>query len=687
MSTILLHRGILFFSCLPAFLLSLTAQPQKIQDTAVVKNELKIPADVQFYIDSLHTNLQAAPGGAEKIGLYGKICWAYLGIHQLEIAKQYADSVHLLSHTLKDSAGIMKAAYYYGVIARFRGNHTEALMHLEPNLHYYERKGDSGRVAAVLYQIGIVNSHLGDYEKSLAAYYRLMNIEQKDGNDYSVGYTLNAIGVILKETKKYPDAELLFKKALVIYDTLDEKNDKTYVLVNLGNLYTETHQFEKAKQNYLQALQIYREIGNETGTALSLANIAFLFDKMARYDSALIYHLQGLAIREQLPSKEDLSRSLIGVGLGYSRLRNYDSAIHYSLKALSLVKEIRSKPMLKDVYENLADINASQGNFSKAYNYHVLYSKITDTLLGEQTARQLNELQTKYETAEKDRQIQLLAKEKLLQEQETQRQATLKKGLLTGLLLLGLLVVLLIYIFRQRLKNQKLLALKNNEIRDADYKRQMSELEMKALRAQINPHFLFNCMNSINRMILQGETQNASSYLTKFSKLVRLILENAESPTVSLENEMALLESYIQLEGLRFKGRINYNISIDESIEPESTYLPSMVLQPFVENAIWHGLMHKKEYEKNNIFIGVKEDNDRLLCTIEDNGVGREKAQQLSERSVFRKKSMGMKITEDRLRLLNRENPEQIIRVTDMKDTHNNAVGTRIEINIPVSER
>ncbi|HRP56283.1 tetratricopeptide repeat protein [Agriterribacter sp.] len=679
------HRCILFFSCLPAFLLSLNAQTQKIQDTTAVKNELKIAADVQFYIDSLRAALRAASDDGEKFNLYRKICWAYLDMRELEMAKQYADSVYVLSHKIKDSTCIMRAEYYYGVLARFRGDHNEALMHLEPNLHYFERKGDSGRVAAVLYQIGIVNSHLGDYEKSLAAYYRLMNIEQKEGNDYSVGYTLNAIGAILMETKKYPDAEGLFKKALVIYDSLDEKKEKTYVFINLGNLYTETHQLEKAKQNYGHALQIYREIGNETGIALSLANIAFLFDKMARYDSALIYHLQGLAIRERLHSKEDLSRSLIGAGLGYSRLRNYDSAIHYSLHALALVKEIGSKPMLKDVYENLANIYAAQENFSKAYGYHVLYSKITDTLLGEQKARQLNELQTKYETAEKNRQIILLEKEKQVQEKEAQRQATLKRTFIGGLVLISLLAVLLAYIFRQRLKNQKLLLLKNNEIMESDLKRQMSELEMKALRAQINPHFLFNCMNSINRMILQGETQNASSYLTKFSKLVRLILENAESPTVSLENEMALLESYIQLEGLRFKGRINYNISIDESIEPESTYLPSMVLQPFVENAIWHGLMHKKESEKNNIFIGVKENNDRLLCTIEDNGVGREKARQLSEKSVFRKKSMGMKITEARLRLLSRENIKQIIRVTDMKDTYNKATGTRIEINIPLS--
>ena len=608
-----------------------------------------------------------------------------MGVPRLDLARQYADTVRLIAEQAKDSQGIIKAIYYNGVMSRVGGQFGEALQSLNAYLEYNERHGDSSRVAGVLYQIGSVNTHLGNYDKALAAYYRLIPIEEKDGNDYSVGYTLNAIGIVLKETHKYDDAEKAFNKALLIFDTLDEKRDKTDVLVNLGNLFTETEQLDKAKQKYEEALKIDRQIGKQTGIALSLANIAFLFDKIGNYDSALVYHLKALSIRENLPSKEDLSRSLIGVGRGYRQLKNYSLAKQYLFRGLAKVKESMSKPMLRDVYENLAAVYAAEGDFSKAYNYHLLYSTAKDSVLSDETASRLNELQTKYETGEKDKQIILLANEKQRQQQETQRQATLKKAFIGGLVLVSLLAISLVYIFRQRLANQRMLSLKNEEIKEVNFKRQMSELEMKALRAQINPHFLFNCMNSINRMILRSETDKASSYLTKFSKLVRLILENAEAPMVSLENELALLESYIQLEELRFKGKINYNISVDKSIEPESTYLPSMVLQPFVENAIWHGLMHKEENEKGNISIVVREENDRLMCTIEDNGVGRERARQLGEQSVLKRKSMGMKITEDRLKLLNQDNAQPVIWITDLKDNLDHATGTRIEINIPIS--
>jgi tetratricopeptide (TPR) repeat protein/two-component sensor histidine kinase len=640
---------------------------------------------MQRAIDSLEILARNVTEQKEKIRLYGKVCWNYLLVPRLELARKYADTVNFLAQGSKDSLGMYKAIYYYGVIARAAGEYTEALNYLNSYIDYFQRLGDSSRVAGALYQIGSVQSNLGNYEKSLAAYYRLIPIEQKDKNDYSVGYTLNAIGIILKEIRKYQDAEKVLINALVIFDTLNEKRDKSDVLVNLGNLFTDMGRLAEAKRKYQEALLIDRQIGKQTGIAVSLANIAFLYDKMGTYDSALVYHLEALAIRESLPGKEGLARSLIGVGRGYRQIKNYPLAKHYLLKAHALVTQIMSKPMLRDVYENLAHVYSAEGNSSKAYNYHVLYSAVKDSVLSEQTAAQLNELQTKYETGQKDKQILLLENERQVQQREVEKQAALKKAFVGGLVLVSLLAVLLVYIFRQRLKNQQMLSLKDNEIKEMNFNRQMAELEMKALRAQINPHFLFNCMNSINRMILNGESDRASIYLTKFSKLVRLILENAEAPKVSLGSELALLESYIQLEELRFKGKINYKISVDNSIEPESTYLPSMVLQPFVENAIWHGLMHKEGNEKGNISIVVREENDRLLCTIEDNGIGREKAKQLREKSILKSKSMGMKITVDRLKLLNPDNAEQVIWITDLKDTTNHATGTRIEINIPIS--
>jgi LytS/YehU family sensor histidine kinase len=289
----------------------------------------------------------------------------------------------------------------------------------------------------------------------------------------------------------------------------------------------------------------------------------------------------------------------------------------------------------------------------------------------------------KYETDEKDKTISLLAKEKEIQMKESQRQATLNKAFAVGIFLISLTAILSFYTYRQR----SLLTSKIHEAKEADFKRHVSELELKALRAQINPHFLFNCMNAINVMIGNGHSDHASIYLSKFSKLVRLILENAEAKVVTLESEIELLESYIQLEELRSPGKITHSILVDNSIDTQCTYLASMILQPFIENAIWHGIMHRSGEGKGIISIEIKLQGDALLCTIQDNGIGREQAQQLRDASVLQYKSMGLKITEQRLQLMDKQpnHRYQYINIVDLKDENSRSIGTCVTVTIPIT--
>jgi tetratricopeptide (TPR) repeat protein len=631
--------------------------------------------------DSLLNLLKGTPDTSDKVSIYAKICWDYLSRDLPDSAAFYADSVRLLATELNDSTGIMRAHYYYGIISRLKADYPTALNHLNKYLSYYEHKGDSSRVAGVLYQIGVVQSHYGNYEKSLASYYRSLDIEEADGNYYSVGYTLNVIGIILKETAAYPDAIRTFNQALIIFDSLNALSDKTDVLVNLGNTHSMLNNFDEAKKYYRQALEIDKVRGKERGVAVSLANLAYLFDKIKLYDSALIYHREGLAIRERLSRPEDLSRSLIGVGRGYLQLNKFEEAKPYLLRALELTRQIGSKPMQRDVHINLANLYERVGNPQEALTHFKQYEIFKDSVLNEETIEKINELEIRYEVSEKEKQITLLAKEKEIQQMEVQRQSVIKKIFIAGFVLLFILSVLTIYAVRQRL----LLTKKNNEIKEVNLKHQLTELEFKALRSQINPHFLFNCLNSINRMIAKGENENASLYLKKFSKLVRMILENGEANRVSLENELALIEAYIQLEELRFKGKIGYEIFVDEKIEKENTFLPPMVLQPFVENAIWHGLMHKDSDEQGQIKIEVREHNEALLCTIEDNGIGRVRSEEFKEKNSDKTKSVGIKITEERLKLLAKERLEDLVKIVDLNDTLNIVTGTRVEICIPLS--
>ena len=213
-------------------------------------------------------------------------------------------------------------------------------------------------------------------------------------------------------------------------------------------------------------------------------------------------------------------------------------------------------------------------------------------------------------------------------------------------------------------------------------KHKAAELEMQALRAQMNPHFIFNSLNSINRFILQNNKEQASEYLTKFSRLVRLILQNSQASLITLESELEALELYLELEALRFNNRFSYKISVSDDTDPEVIKVPPLIIQPYAENAIWHGLMHKGS--KGNLEIKIYKKDDVLYCKIIDDGIGRKKAGALKSKSASTNKSMGIKITESRIALMQMNGSAKSVEIKDLVYADGSAAGTEVILRIPV---
>ncbi len=637
-------------------------------------------------VDSLQNVLKNMPSDTLKAKTYGLLVWYYARYSiDTEIEKKHIDSSMVLSKALDFHKGVAYAHLRYGNLDKRLGNYQQAIRHIDSALQYYTTIGDSTRVADGLFDLAAIHRSSGNYEKSLSYYLRVLDISEMEGNPISLASTLTSIGLLNRLLKQYDQAISNYQKALRILDSVGSSKRMLTSLNGLGTVYMEIGEYDTAKSHFLKLLNITREQKYEREMGYQLANLGNLEIQLGNPGKALEYHLQALQVREKLPRKADLALSLADVGNTYLQLGNHSQSRQYLAKGLVLAREIPSKPLIRDLYKMLADLSLSEHNYKEAYHYRTLYEEAKDSILNADVNKQFQELQVKYETEKKDQRITLLAQEKQLQEKEIQRQATLKNVFIGGAILTVLLASLLWYTFRQRLKNQRTIAAKDQEIKEVNFRRQLSELEMKALQAQINPHFIFNCMNSINQMIKKGNNQNASKYLSKFSKLIRSILENAEDTEVSLKDELATLKAYIQLEALRFKEDVNFKMDIQDSIDLENTYLPSMVLQPFVENAIWHGLRHKKVATDGKISIAIRKEKEQLLCLIEDNGVGRQKAFELQEKSILKRKSLGVKITEDRLRLLSKELQKQLVRITDLKDPTGTALGTRVEVSIPIS--
>jgi sensor histidine kinase YesM len=232
-------------------------------------------------------------------------------------------------------------------------------------------------------------------------------------------------------------------------------------------------------------------------------------------------------------------------------------------------------------------------------------------------------------------------------------------------------------------QNQQLEAQKIKQI-EAEFETRIAETEMTALRAQMNPHFIFNCLNSIKLYTLENDSLTASEYLTKFSQLIRLVLENSRSEKVSLQKELETLRLYIELEAMRFKNKVSYRINVVPHIDQQYIEIPPLLLQPYVENAIWHGLMHKPE--GGNIAIDIQQPSEYLLhIEITDDGIGRQKSKEHKSKSATRQKSFGLKMTSERLDAINHiYNIKTEVRIVDLVDASGQAAGTSIIIEIPL---
>lgn len=219
---------------------------------------------------------------------------------------------------------------------------------------------------------------------------------------------------------------------------------------------------------------------------------------------------------------------------------------------------------------------------------------------------------------------------------------------------------------------------KSAEVKLAFKYKELEELKMTALQSQMNPHFLFNSLNSINNFVLKSEVEKASDYITKFSRLIRVILKSSTSLTVPFSEELGILSLYVKLEQMRINGGFEYIVKIDKDIRLEEIKVPPLFLQPFIENSIWHGLTHVEGDKKISLTINKQDDN--IICEIVDNGIGINRAREQSHKKIDRRKFFGTQATENRIQLLYKKSNVDI-NVIDISNSSSS--GTKVTITFP----
>jgi tetratricopeptide (TPR) repeat protein len=489
---------------------------------------------------------------------------------------------------------------------------------------------------------------------------------------------------------------------LLPYDSARNLDYQVDILTTKGNILAwqgDKNSYEPLYQALQKALELKRTRAcspewkemNDT-TAYDLY-IGFAYGNLSEYYMSIDRDLdraeeclnQSLSYNLKTPHFETVAATLDGLGLIAKERKQYSKAIEYFKESVALCdtflndgnrrKHCPSWTRIRYIlhtqdrqifnYNILSDIYQEAGDFRNALEYQRMAEKQRRKKMKTDFEHQIDLLQTNYENDNTDQKITFLNSENELNLMRLSRTRGLLIG--TGIVAALLVLVVVLYFQRKKLKTeQKALV-----------------LEQKLLRSQMNPHFIFNSLSSIQNFIVTEKPDKASIYLSKFSRLVRNILDNSLEEFVSLDREISTIENYLELQKVRYAGKFDYRIDVADEIDPETMKIPPMLAQPFIENAIEHGIKHRETPGKINIRFTLKENT--LIFEVEDDGVGRQKAREIEIIQDPGHRSMATSLTRERLANLNRKLHKKIeLEIIDLKNALGEAVGTRVVFGVPV---
>ena len=498
-----------------------------------------------------------------------------------------------------------------------------------------KRFPDRKMMARVICREGFIQLHFNNFpnaiEQLLAAQKEILsfgtNLTLKDF--YFLTLIYSGLGRIYEKNDDIEKAAYAYEKVVEICETKDIRTRLAWHYINVGNSYMALDRITDAIPYFLKSVDSDDD-HSQYARASAYGSLGYIFLELDRQEEALTFFDEADSLYREITNDDDYSFSVIEAwrGRAYIELGKTKKGLNCYKKALEHSEQIEDFKQLTNICGVLADYYADIESYKEAYEYLKLSNLYAKKYEKQQDKKRQKELEVKYEAMEKKKEADML-------------------------------------------------------------KIEATRLRLKALRAQMNPHFMYNALNSIQHFITSNNTKSAAKYLAKFALLMRQSLEYTEQDTISLEKEIEFLENYLYInQKLRFDNKLNYSFNIDDELEEDIIGLPAMIIQPYVENAIEHGF---RSLKKGRLSIDFSLfDENTILCVVEDNGIGRAKAKELTRNDprYQNHRSRGTEITEKRLQILHQTKGTGIlVKTIDLIDKKKNkALGTRVEIKIPIVE-
>ncbi len=480
-----------------------------------------------------------------------------------------------------------------------------------------------------------------------------------------INQSLNSIGNIYKTLEQYDLAIAKFNESKQLEEELGMGLGIAENLQNIGECYEAQGKLESSLTNYEAALASNQKINSDRIKIISNMGIAHVHVHMGMQAEALERLLMLLPLSQAFGDQQIISMIHINLGWTYLQLKKYVEANDHLNLGLAIAEKYGLPSELAQANTYLHDLTYRLGDYKRSLDYYKKAQEIRKEISNDRNRTYVADMISGYERQKRSNELEVLGKQNEIANLKLRKNRTTL--LVSGIFILLLTGIFYILYRQNQLKTEK----------------KLLTLEQSMLRSQMNPHFLFNSLNSIKLYIINNDKKNAVHYLNKFSKLVRKILEASSQKEITLAEELQTVELYMNIEDIRFSYEIDFKVQIDEDIDVQQVKIPSLILQPFLENALWHGLTSKEGVKKINLHVksgGV----GFIEISITDNGVGREAAEIIKEGRVLKRKSVGIDITKERLANFSKDFQNSFkVEIEDLYDENDNASGTRVNLRIP----
>lgn len=556
-----------------------------------------------------------------------------------KVALDYLEQALSLSLQEGDKLGEANTYIVLGNLNAKQKLFAQAINFYAKALPIYEKEKQAALILKTRKQLGQAYENNSAYDNALDQYKKGLKEAEEVKNNSEVLAFKNSMANIYKLQGKNEEALALYKDVLSKEKKQNNKSGERKAYDNIGDVYIQQNKVEEAKEVYQSAQESALEDKDQEAISKSYGNIAKTYQLEGKTEDELEVRKKKAEVSTKTNDDEALAKDYLEIGQLYLTQQKPEQALPYLHKSVAISKENGLLEVEAKSQEAISGVYKQQQNFPKALEHYQLYVQAKDSLLSSRENKVNTMISFNDELSLKQKQIDLLEKDMQLNETTIQLLNEEKSffRLVIYALIMGLLIVLvsswIVYINakKRRIANQALV--------------------LRSLRSQMNPHFIFNALNSVNNYISKNDERAANKYLSDFSKLMRTVMENSRYEFISLSTELSILQLYLSLEHARFKEKFDYTLTVSEELSMEQTYLPPMLIQPYIENAIWHGLRYKEE--KGLLSVTIQPNGEELMVIIEDNGIGRKKSAELKTHNQKDKDSIGLKNTAARIGIIN----------------------------------